>query len=290
MTDAAGPVTAEALFRSLRDSLAAAGIPTPELDANLLIGHAAGITALDRLREPGRPVDPASEAAARDCLRRRLEREPVHRIIGSREFYGLSLKLSEATLVPRPDTEALVDLVLPAVRGAVARTGRCAVLDIGTGSGAIALAILATVPEATATATDVSGPALETALSNARANGLSGRFTAVRSNWFAQIDSRHDVIVSNPPYIRTGEIAGLDAEVRFHDPRIALDGGDDGLSAYRVIAARAAAHLTPEGVVGVEIGHDQNSVVTKLFEDAGYRKIAERQDFSGHDRAILLTK
>ena len=290
MTDAAGTVTAEALFRSLRDGIAEAGLPTPELDANILIEHATGLSALDRLREPDRPVGAVEAAAARECLGRRLEREPVHRITGSREFYGLSLELGAATLVPRPDTEALVDLVLPAVRQAVGRNGACSLLDIGTGTGAIALAILANVAEATATVTDISGPALETARANARRNGLSGRFTAIRSNWFAAIDGRHDVIVSNPPYIRTGDIAGLDAEVRFHDPRIALDGGDDGLSAYRIIAAKAAAHLAPNGVIGLEIGHDQNAVVTKLFEVAGYRKIAEQQDFSGHDRAILLTK
>ncbi|WP_421856907.1 peptide chain release factor N(5)-glutamine methyltransferase [Oricola sp.] len=290
MTGPSGPATAETLYRSVRDRFAEAGLATPDLDASLLIDYAAGLTALDRLRDPACPVSDAAVVETEHCVKRRLAGEPAHRIIGAREFYGLALDLNPSTLVPRPDTETLVDLVLPAVRDCVARTGACSVLDLGTGTGAIALAILAAEPDATATATDISAEALQAALSNAHRNELSNRFDAVRSDWFAEIAGQYDVIVSNPPYIRSAEITGLDAEVREHDPRIALDGGGDGLTAYRAIAAGAIDRLKTNGVVGIEIGHDQNADVTKLFEEEGFRKIAEMQDFSGHDRAILLMK
>ena len=190
-------------------------------------------------------------------MARRIAREPVHRIIGEREFYGLPLHLTAATLVPRPDTETLVDLALPFVKETAARTGACRILDIGTGSGAIALALLSAVPQAIATGTDISAEACMVAETNARALGFADRFTAIRSNWFDAVSGEYDLIVSNPPYIATDEIADLDADVRDYDPLAALDGGEDGLDAYRVLARRSAPFLAENGAIAVEIGHDQ---------------------------------
>lgn len=285
-----GPLPVEILHRDARRRLEQAGLPSPELDAALLLEHATGITVLIRMTEPGRLVPKEKVAAFDAFIERRLAREPVHRIIGSREFYGLPLKLNEATLVPRPDTETLVDLVMQFAKDRAARTGRCRILDIGTGSGAIALALIANIDRATATGTDISDRALAAARENAEILGLSERFTAVRSDFFGQIGGSFDLIVSNPPYIRTEDIRSLDSDVRDHDPVAALDGGVSGLDAYRVIASEAAAFLETDGALAVEIGHDQLRDVTALFEGEGFRIQGSRKDYSGKDRTIFFVK
>lgn len=290
MTEAIAPQAVEKLFRAAKRRFEAAGLPTPELDASLLLEFATGLTVLTRITEPGRLVPLEKVRRFEECVERRLAREPVHRIIGEREFYGLALKLDASTLVPRPDTETLVDLVLPFVEDTVRRTGGCRILDLGTGTGAIALALLATVPRAAAVGVDVSPEALDIATANAAALHLDGRFAALQSDWFEAVVGRYDLIVSNPPYIPHGDIASLDSDVRDHDPLAALDGGDDGLDAYRILARSAARHLEPAGAIAVEIGHDQNQAVTGLFERAGFRKTAERTDYSGHDRALFFEK
>jgi len=290
MSQAVAPEAVEKLFRAARTRLAEAGIPSFDLDASLLLEYATGLTVLTRITEPGRLVPTEKIERFQACIERRLAREPVHRIIGQREFYGLPLQLTAATLVPRPDTETLVDLVLPFVRERVARTGACNILDIGTGTGAIALALLSEVPEAVATGTDISGEARMVAETNALQLGLVDRFTAIRSNWFETVTERYDLIVSNPPYIRHGDIAALDIDVRDHDPLAALDGGEDGLDAYRVLAGESAPFLAANGAIAVEIGHDQGAEVTNLFESAGFAKTGERSDYGGHIRALFFVK
>lgn len=290
MSQAIAPEAVEKLFRAAKKRLADAGIPSPELDASLLLEYATGLTVLTRITEPGRLVPVEKIERFETCIARRLAREPVHRIIGQREFYGLPLQLTAATLVPRPDTETLVDLVLPFVRDRIARTGGCNILDIGTGTGAIALALLSEAPGATATGTDISGEACMVAETNARLLGLDDRFTAIRSNWFEAVAARYDLIVSNPPYIRHGDIAALDADVRDHDPMAALDGGEDGLDAYRVLADDLVPFFEQDGAIAVEIGHDQSQDVTNLFETAGFAKIGERSDYGGHIRALFFAK
>jgi len=290
MSQAIAPEAVEKLFRAARARLAEAGLPSPELDASLLLEYATGLTVLTRITEPGRLVPAEKIERFEQCIERRLAREPVHRITGEREFYGLPLKLTAATLVPRPDTETLVDLVLPFVRERVAATGTCRILDIGTGTGAIALALLSEVPEAVAIGLDISGEACIVAETNARANGLDSRFAALRSDWFEAVADRYDLIVSNPPYIRHADIETLETDVRDHDPRTALDGGGDGLDAYRVLAADSAPYLDENGAIAVEIGHDQRPDVTNLFEAAGFAKTAERNDYGGHIRALFFVK
>lgn len=283
------PATLGAIHRAARARLDAAGVEDPALDARLLVEHFSGTTRTDSITDPGRTIEASSIAAIAAALERRSAGEPVHRILGFREFYGLRLALSPQTLEPRPDTETLVDALLPFVRDVAAREGTCRILDLGTGTGAIALALLSAELRAHATATDISDDALATAKSNARSLGLSDRFSAIRSDWFGGIPGRYHVIASNPPYIRSDEIGTLQKEVRAFDPLRALDGGPDGLDAYRVIATQSADHLEPGGVLAVEIGSQQKVDVTQLFEQAGFTVIQALADLAGNDRTLVFT-
>ena len=287
MSSTAHPTLGE-LHREARRVLETAGVPTPAHDARLIVEHVTGTSAADRIARPEMPLDASVAETVAASLRRRIGGEPVHRILGFREFYGLRLGLSPDTLEPRPDTEILVDALLPFEREVAAREGSCRILDLGTGTGAIALALVAQVPQLTATGVDVSDDALATASANARALGLAGRFEALRSDWFEKISGRYHAIVSNPPYIPSIEISGLPGEVRKFDPERALDGGADGLDAYRVIAGCAAAHLEPGGVVAVEIGASRKSQVEEVFIAAGYGCRDSRRDLAGHDRVLVF--
>lgn len=291
MPDRAGEAsTLGSLLAETRTRLAASGIESAALEARLLVEHFTGTFRIDAIREPNRLLKPDAVAAVEDAAARRLAGEPVHRIIGRREFYGLPLKLSPETLEPRPDTEILVDLVLPFVRRIAASEGACRILDLGTGTGAIALALLDREPKARAVGVDISADALATASTNADMLGASDRFEALQSDWFDKVEGRFHLIVSNPPYIPSGDLESLQAEVRDFDPRRALDGGADGLDAYRVIAAGARNHLLEGARVAVEIGFDQKAKVTTLFENAGYRLVDQARDLAGHDRALVFQR
>ncbi len=279
-----------ALLAESRASLAEAGIEDAKLDSRLLVEHFSGTTQADAIGRPDLLVSPEAVVAVRQAISRRAAGEPVHRILGFRHFYGLKLFLSPETLEPRPDTETLVDAVLPHLRQLAARGSACHILDLGTGTGAIALALLAEVSEATAIGVDISADALATASRNALENGLSERFEAVRSDWFEKISGSFHVIVANPPYISSGELETLQDEVRNHDPARALDGGADGLDAYRTIATQAKAHLEAAGRLAVEIGHTQRLDVTGLFEAVGFRLLEARQDLAGRDRVLVFER
>lgn len=279
-----------AMHQESRASLTQAGISDARLDARLLVEHFSATTQADAIGRPDTVLSNATVSAVRQAIARRISGEPVHRIIGFREFYGLKLFLSAETLEPRPDTETLVDAVLPLLRQTAGRAGACRVLDLGTGTGAIALALLAQVPQATGVGVDISADALATAERNARQNGLAGRFETVKSDWFGQISGRFDVIVSNPPYIVTEELETLQREVLNHDPARALDGGADGLDAYRIISAQAAEHLVESGKLAVEIGHAQKHEAVLVFEAAGWRLTDARQDFGGRDRVLVFER
>lgn len=276
------------LHRQTRQRLAQAGIDTPDIDARLIVEHLTSTTRTDAIADPGRHVAADMVAAIDKALARRIAGEPVYRILGFREFYGLRFSLSAETLEPRPDTETLVDALLPHANAAIIRHGTCRILDLGTGAGAIALALLSQVDEAVATGVDISADALGTARRNADALGLSARFATLESSWFESVLGRYHVIASNPPYIPSHDITTLQDEVRHHDPIAALDGGEDGLDAYRAIAQGAKRHLEADGVVGVEIGHTQSEEVRELFEDAGFRLDAVRADIGGRDRVLIF--
>ena len=282
--------TLQSAYEDAVAHLSRAGSPTPDLDVTLLVEHTTGLTALDRLTRPEHVLNPRQHGALKTAVARRMGHEPVHRIIGWREFYGLPLSLNGHTLVPRPDTEALVDLVLPFVRRRAEADGACRVLDLGTGSGAIALAILGEVPGAKAVGSDIAPQALDMARRNAQALGLTDRFETLHSNWFSDVRGRFDLIVSNPPYVPTATIPTLDPDVRDHDPLTALDGGSDGLNAYGTIAARALPHLSDDGRIAVEIGKGQRAAVAGLFTAAGLRVAAGARDLGGVERAILFSR
>jgi release factor glutamine methyltransferase len=262
-----------------------AGIETPELDARLLAEVAFG---LDRLELVNREREPApAEALAKMQLmaERRLRGEPVTRILGEREFFGLTFKLNEATLVPRPETEMLVVRTLQLLEG----RPRKRILDLGTGSGCIAISVLTESPSATAVAVDLSNDAILAAEANAEVHGVAKRFDARKGSWFEPLKAGEsfDVIVSNPPYIASETIATLKPEVKDHDPHLALDGGADGLDAYRAIVAGAPAWLKPDGWVVVEVGADQGHLVKALFTKAGLVEVAIEKDLAGLDRMVV---
>jgi release factor glutamine methyltransferase len=212
----------------------------------------------------------------------------VHRILGFRPFHGLHLTLSPDTLEPRPDTEILVEAVLPLVRERCRSHDGCRILDLGTGTGAIALALLAAERKATALGTDISRGALDAAQRNAHINGVADRFATSQSDWFASLDGRFDLIVSNPPYIASSEIATLDPHVPAHDPLRALDGGRDGLDAYRILARDARSFLSGGGQVAVEIGWDQRNSVAALFTGHGFDLIGAVRDLGGNNRVLMF--
>jgi release factor glutamine methyltransferase len=289
MAEVKAAVTLGALLASARRRLVGAGLDDAALEARLIVEHFTGTERRDAIAEPDRAVADSDVEAVEEAIARRIEGVPVFRILGRREFHGLTLELSPETLDPRPDTEALVDLVLPRLRELAARNGECRILDLGTGTGAIALALLKEIPTARAVGCDIQPGALETARRNAELNGLSERFETCHSDWFDAVEGRFHAIVANPPYIRSTELNRLSREVRDHDPRIALDGGPDGLDAYRLIAAGAASHLEPGGLVAVEIGYDQKMAVSSLFARQGFARTGEARDLGGHDRALIFT-
>ncbi|TIR42687.1 MAG: peptide chain release factor N(5)-glutamine methyltransferase [Mesorhizobium sp.] len=286
------PGTLGPLLKAARARLAAAAVADPALDARLIVEHFSGTTRTQAIADPECRVDAGAIAAIDAALRRRIAGEPVHRILGHREFYGLRLSLSPETLEPRPDTETLVEAVLPFVRATAERQGQCRILDLGTGTGAIALALLSAVPAAVATGVDISQGALATAMRNAGELGLADRFQVLKSDWFEKVFGRYHVIAANPPYIASIDIENLQDEVRDFDPRQALDGGVDGLSPYRIIAAEAAGFLEAEGRIAVEIGHTQRKEVTGIFSAAGYMSAGIFRDFGGNERVLIfeLTK
>lgn len=243
---------------------------------------------MDRLTLVNRERDqPAAEQlkALEALAARRLKGEPVSRIIGEKDFWGLSFKLNDATLVPRPETEMLVQRGLEVV----GPLDHPRILDLGTGSGCIPIAMLTEFSDLSAVAVDLSKEALDMARVNARRHEVIDRFETRQGSWFDPIEpgERFDLIVSNPPYIESAVIETLMIEVREHDPRLALDGGPDGLRPYRAIARDAAAHLRPEGVVLLEIGTGQGSDVTDIFAEAGFRFVELEYDLAGHERMVV---
>lgn len=279
--------TVSALTAEFRRALTAAGIEDALRDARLIVGHVLGLTPLDMVTGASRTVGDEDFAVASALLERRLQGQSVHRVIGHREFYTLDLEISAETLEPRPDTEILVEALLPHMKQ-VAAGRELRILDLGTGTGAICLSLLSEQPQALGVGVDISEDALATSLRNAARNGLAGRYQALKSNWFEKVEGLFNVIVSNPPYIRSEVIPTLDVIVRGFDPMAALDGGPDGLEPYRVIAAQAHAYLAKDGVVGVEIGFDQKADVAAIFERAGFFMVESLKDYGENDRVLLF--
>ena len=291
MTDAFARQTVEMARRALAGHFRAGSIDSAELDARLLVGAVLGLDLTGVIAAANRLLTSEESTRLEDFARRRLDGEPVARILGQKEFWGLPLKLSAATLVPRPDTETVVELALEMLRAAPGPGHRLRIADIGTGSGAILLALLSELPDACGVGTDISEAALRAASANAAHLRLADRAGFVACDYAAALSDRFDLIVSNPPYIRSAEIAGLAAEVRGHDPRVALDGGADGLDAYRALIPQAAGLLAPQGALVVEAGHDQSAAIQELMAAAGLTlERPAKADLAGILRAVAGRK
>ncbi|NPU69405.1 peptide chain release factor N(5)-glutamine methyltransferase [Bradyrhizobium sp. 83012] len=292
MTEIVAGATIDTARRTLAARLAAAGLDSPELDARLLVGHAMQLDLTGLVMHGQRQLS-QEDAQRLDVLAvRRLAGEPVARILGTREFWGLELQLSADTLVPRPDTETVVELALEHLTAGGDLKRRLRIADLGTGSGAILLALLSELPRAYGVGTDISVAALETARDNARALGLADRAGFVACSFAAALQAPFDLIVSNPPYIPSTDIEDLAIEVRAHDPRRALDGGGDGLDAYRALIPQAARLLQPGGALVVEVGVGQSGDVATLMTEAGLAadSAGVRADLGGISRAVMALK
>ena len=280
------------IARVLKD----AGVESPVIDARLLVCHALGIDRVGLLREPGKPLGGAAATLAA-MVTRRIARQPVSRIVGERAFWGRTFKISPATLDPRADSETLVAAALELAKPMqAARGGRpLRLLDLGTGTGCLLLTLLAELPDAAGTGVDISPEALTVARANAANLGLGSRVQWATGNWAEGVKGPFDLIVSNPPYIRHGDLAGLAPEVVAYDPVLALDGGEDGLDAYRRILANLP-ELAPGGAILFEVGQGQADSVLELLGDAFARKTSRPgkpvthwwQDLSGIHRVVGL--
>jgi release factor glutamine methyltransferase len=272
-------------FAILRRTFAEAGLETPDLDARVLLAAALQADAVEIAARP--QVAVGYEAAGRlaEFAGRRLAREPVGRILGRREFWGLAFELSPETLEPRPDSETVVETALSLVPD---RQAPLRILDLGTGSGCLLVALLHELPHAVGVGLDRSPGALATARRNAASNGVADHAAFVASDWAAALSGRFDLVVSNPPYIASADLAGLAPEVRQHDPAAALDGGGDGLSAYRVIFADLCDRLAPGGILVVEMGSSHEQGIISLAEAAGLQEIKIARDLAGRLRALAL--
>jgi len=283
------PVTLNQAFVGAAAVLREAGITTPELDARLLLCHAAGLSHEAYVAGAGGPVQPATLARFGTAIDRRLKREPVARITGTREFYGRGFTIAPPALDPRPDTETLIEAALAVVERRGWRDRTLSLLDLGTGTGCILVTLLAELPRAQGLGTDLSPSALALAAANAVRLGVGSRAAFMAADWLDGIAGKFDLVLSNPPYLASGEIAGLAPEVAAYDPMLALDGGPDGLDAYRRIAAGAPAVLAEGGRLLVEIGAGQAAQVSDIFRAAGLKldpSQAIGRDLAGRPRVV----
>ena len=274
-------------LKSLGEVFRAAGIETAQRDARLLMLDAAGLQHPDLIRAPREQLGGLVAAKLAGHVRRRLTREPVARILGEWEFWSLPFTLSPATLVPRPDSETVIEAVLATVGE---RSAPLRLLDFGTGSGCLLLALLSELPMASGLGVDLAPDAALTARRNASGLGLGARADFVAGDWATAIVGKFDVIVFNPPYIPSGTIALLAPEVAHHDPRRALDGGPDGLDCYRVLAPETARLLRKGGFAAFELGAGQAQPVLALMRDVGLTIIAIRRDLAGIERCLVARR
>ncbi len=295
--------------RTMVRAFKAAGVPTPSLDARLLMADALGLSQIAVQTEDGAALTRQEAQWCAALAAKRLGGMPVSRVLGRRAFCELTLAITDAVLDPRPETELLVDVAVGAMGASERRTDQSAIdrprlLDLGTGSGAILLALLQRIPHSLGLGVDVSHSALQIARKNARTHDLHHRAMWLCSSWCDAFDADprdgasfaggFDIIVSNPPYIRSGDLKGLDPAVVLHDPAVALDGGPDGLASYREVINGAARALSPGGTLVLELGHDQADAVGSLLGNhEGGRTFTNEQrflDLAGHERCISAEK
>lgn len=303
---AGGPVAVTDYLQLATGYLQNCGSESARLDAELLLGHVLGLDRMSLYVNFDRPLEPAEVDRFRDALRKRCQGTPVAYIVGQRDFLSASLAVNSAVLIPRPETELLVEAVLQQLPAADKSGGehepaeaRYIIADIGTGSGAIAIGLAMTLPDARLVAVDVSADALRVAQRNAQSHAVADQIEFFAGDLLTPLlvppgadkyKGRLDVVVSNPPYITTDEWQRLPAEVRDFEPRVALDGGVDGLSLYRRLIPAAVDALKPGGLLAVEIGADQAAAVRRLLDDGAWTDVQLLQDYAGHDRIVLARK
>ncbi len=284
------PLSVGQARRALARAFADASLEAPEIDARVLIGHVLGLDHGGLVAAADRVLDPPERERIGAVAARRLGREPVARIVGRREFWSLPVDVTPAVLVPRPETETLVEAALGLVGAGDPRDRSLLLADIGTGSGALLFALLSELPRARGIGTDRSVAALEVAAANAVRLGLGGRAAFVAGNLGAPLAGGFDLVVSNPPYVASGDIPTLDPEVRDHDPAVALDGGPDGLDAYRGLARDVSRLLLPGGHLLVELGAGMAPAVSAVFLSAGLLVASVSSDLDGTPRVLHVLR
>lgn len=262
---------------------------TAALDARVIVAHFMGCVPAQLALRDDEEIGAALAEEARGFARRRAEGEPVARLTGEKEFWGMALTLAPETLIPRPDTETLVEAVLARVEEDWNRAATLRLLDLGTGSGAILLALLSELPNSEGLGIDIQAAAVTTARANAERHGLASRASFEIGDWSARVRGTYDVVVANPPYIETQEIATLPVDVRDHDPHVALDGGADGFDAIHAILADLSRILAPGGVAFIEVGAGQAATVVELAGAHGFAA-GFRRDLAGHERVAILSR
>ncbi|MBC8158930.1 MAG: peptide chain release factor N(5)-glutamine methyltransferase [Alphaproteobacteria bacterium] len=282
-----GPPTLGKLVDDAVQTLKAAGIEGARLDVRLLAGRAFGLDGAQVLSGRDSVMDCEKVEQFRQLVARRSSREPMAHILGTREFWSLPFRVSADTLIPRPDTETLIEAALDWAKG---RDGGLSVLDLGTGTGCILLTLLNEWPDARGVGVDINPGAIKIARANAQDLGLTERAEIIESDWATGMEVRFDVIVANPPYIPEGDIAGLEPEVSKYEPGTALAAGADGLDAYRVIAPQISARLSDGGAAFVEIGYGQSDAVSAVFRAASLKVAQTHRDLGGIVRCITLTR
>ncbi len=276
-------LTLSELTRVVRTALQDHAIDDAELESRFIIENVTGLTSAERILGENEVVSRNIETKVFEMMNRRLDGEPLDHIFGYKEFYGLKFEINRHVLSPRPETEMLVDFILSRTTPDQAFE----ILDLGTGSGAIAITVLASRPKAKAIATDICPKALSLARRNADLHNVVSRLSLVQGYWAEALSGSFDFIVSNPPYIDAHTMNKLSREVREYDPTIALLGGEDGLAAYRIIIKQAKALMKSHGKIAVEIGFDQGETVSLLFKNQGYQNITLKKDLAGRDRVIV---
>ncbi len=284
-TDLRGHGLAEAL-RQISALFRQHALENAESEARMLLLGAAGLARSELILNPGRPLDPEDARRLGSFVNRRLAGEPATRILGARAFWTLDLRVTPDVLDPRPDSETIVSAALEAL--GPRRNEPFRVLDLGAGSGALLLAVLSECKNATGVGVDLSAQACAVARENAERNGLAGRAQILQGRWTDGLVDMFDLVVSNPPYIETDAIQALSVEVKSHDPRLALDGGADGLACYREIVAALPATLRPQGFAVLELGIGQGPAVASLAVTAGLRVWGSRKDLGGVERAMVF--
>ena len=280
-------ITVLEVVQKTTDFLAGKGVESARLNAELLIGHALGLKRMQLYLQFERVLVEAELEKIRPLVRRRSQREPLQYIIGDTEWAGVKLKVDKRALIPRPETELLIELVVERLAAPPAR-----ILDLGTGTGAIALALAKHYGNTAVTAVDASDEALALASENAAALGCADRVNFIKSNWYESLraDEPYDVIVSNPPYLTVEETAAAEPEVRVHEPVSALTAADEGLADLRVIIAGAGERLKPGGLLALETGIAQHAELMRCLAGAGFVAVESRKDLTERDRFVLARK